>query len=88
MRKAIRRGSEAEEVRKHQDHVTGAWKRISKQRRRVNISYDPSMVTALQHGTRMDEEDLKKTCFKINFFQLRIKSEHFDFQRGFAQTFI
>jgi len=58
MRKAIRRGSAEEEVRKHRDRVTGAWKRISKQRRRV--SYDPSMVTALQHG----EEGFKKTCIK------------------------
>jgi len=30
------------------DRVTGAWKQISKQRRRVDVSYDPSMVTALQ----------------------------------------
>ena len=45
--KAIRRGSEEEEVRKHQDGVTGAWKQISKQRQRVNVSYNPSEVTAL-----------------------------------------
>jgi len=37
------------------DRVTVAWKQISKQRRRVDVSYDPSMVTALQHGTWMDE---------------------------------
>jgi len=41
--------------------VTGAWKQISKQRRRVNVSYDSSMVTTLQHGTWMDEEGFKKT---------------------------
>jgi len=58
VRKAIRRGSAGEEVRKHRDRVTGAWKQISKQKRRVDISYDPSMVTALQHGTWMDEERL------------------------------
>ena len=62
--KAIRRGSAEEEVRKHRDRVTGAWKQISKQRRRVDVSYDPSMVTALQHGTWMDEEGFKKTCIK------------------------
>jgi len=30
VRKAIRQGSAEEEVRKHQDRVTGAWKQISK----------------------------------------------------------
>ena len=50
VRKAIRRGSAEQEVRKHRDRVTGAWKQISKQRRRVDVSYDPSMVTFLQHG--------------------------------------
>jgi len=60
VQKVIRRGS-AEEDR---DRVTGAWKQISKQRRRINVSYDPSMVTALQHGTWMDEEDFEKTCIK------------------------
>jgi len=49
--KVIRRGSSEEEVHKHRDRVTGAWKQISKQRRRVDVSYDPSMVTALQNGT-------------------------------------
>ena len=64
---AIRRGLAEEEVRKHQDRVTGAWKQISKHRRRVDVSYDPSMVTALQHGMWMDsdEEGFKKTCMKV-----------------------
>jgi len=62
--KSIRRGSVEEEVRKHWDRVTGAWKQISKQRSRVDVSYDPSMVTTLQHGTWMDEEGFKKTCIK------------------------
>jgi len=62
VREVIRRGSAEEEVRKQRDRVTGAWKQISEQRRRVNVSYDPSMVTALQHGTWMDEEGFKKTC--------------------------
>jgi len=47
VRKAIRRGSAEEEVCKHRDPtscVTEAWKQISKQRRRVDVSYDPSMV--------------------------------------------
>jgi len=39
---AIRRGSAEEEVCKHRDRVTGAWKQISKQRQRVDVSYDPS----------------------------------------------
>jgi len=64
VRKAIRQGSAEEEVRKHRDRLTGAWKQISKQRRRVDVSYDLSMVTALQDGTWMDEEDFKKTCIK------------------------
>ena len=51
MRKAIRRGSAEDQVRKHRDRVTGAWKQISKQRQRVDVTYEPSMVTALQHGT-------------------------------------
>ena len=51
-------------VRKHRDRVTGAWKQISKQRRRVDVSYDPSIVMAIQHGTWMDEEGFKKTCIR------------------------
>ena len=47
VRKAIRRGSAEEEVRKHRDRVTGAWKQISKQRRRVDVRYAPSIVTVL-----------------------------------------
>jgi len=68
VRKAIRRGSAEEEVRKHRDRVTGAWEQISKQRRRVDVSYDPShvMVTALQYGTWMDEEGFKKTFINEN----------------------
>jgi len=62
--KAIRRGSAEGEVRKHRDRVTGAWKQISKERRQVDVSYDPSMVTALQHGTWMYEVGFKKTCIK------------------------
>jgi len=62
--KVIRRGSAEEEVHKHPDRVTGAWKQISKQRRRVDVSYDPSMATTLQHGTWLDEESFKKTCIK------------------------
>ena len=52
------------DLRKHRDRVTGAWKQISKQRRRVDVSYDPSLVSALQHGTRMDKEGFKKTWIK------------------------
>jgi len=64
VRKAIRRGLAEEEVRKHRDPVTGVWKQISKQTRRVDVSYDLSMVMALRHGTWMDEESLKKTCIQ------------------------
>jgi len=64
VRKAIRRGSAEEEVHKNRDRVTEPWKQISKQRRRMDVSYDPSMVTALQHGTWMDEEGFKKTWEK------------------------
>jgi len=52
--KAIRRESPEVDVHKHRDRVSGAWKQISKQRRRINVNYDPSMVTALQQSTRMD----------------------------------
>ena len=31
---------------------------------RNEVRYDPSMVMALQHGTKMDEESFKKTCIK------------------------
>ena len=64
MQKAIRRESTQEEMRKHQDRVRGAWKKISKQTRQVNISCDLSMVTAVRSGTWMDEESFKKTCIK------------------------
>jgi len=37
VQKAIRRGSAEDEVRKHRDRVTGAWKQISKQRRGGNV---------------------------------------------------
>jgi len=57
--KAIRRISAEEEVRKHRDRVTGVWKQISKQRRRLDVSYDPSMVTVLRHGTWMDGKIFK-----------------------------
>jgi len=62
--KAIRPRSAEEEMRKQRDHVTGAWKQISKQRRRVDVSYDPNMVMALRHGTWIDAERFKKTCVK------------------------
>jgi len=65
VRKEIRRRSSEEEARKHWDRVTGDWKQISKRRQRVDVNYDPSMVTALQHGTWMDEEEgFKKTCIR------------------------
>jgi len=62
--KVIRRESAIKEVCKHRDRVTGAWKQISTQRRRVDVSYDPSMATALRRGTWMDEVRFQKTCIK------------------------
>ena len=35
---------------------------------RVDVSYDPSMVTARQHGTWMDEDGFKKTCMMMIAF--------------------
>jgi len=81
VRKAIRRGSAEAEVRKHQDRVTGAWKQISKQRSQVDVSYDSSMVTALQHGTWMDEEGFKKTC-------IREKKKRGDIHQPFYGTWV
>jgi len=81
VRKAIRPGSAEEEVRKHRDCVTGAWKQISKQRQRVDVSYDPSMVTALQHGTWMDEEDFTKIC-------IREKKKRGDIHQPFYGTWL
>jgi len=43
--------------------VIGAWKQISKQRQ-IDVSYDSSVVTALRHGTLMDEGNFKNTCKK------------------------
>jgi len=68
VRKPIRRGSAEEEVRKQQDHVTEAWKQISKhsmkKKRRVNVN-DLSMVMALRQSTCMDEERMKKKASDI-----------------------
>ena len=66
VRKEIRRRSAEEEVYKHRDRVTGAWKQISKQRRQIDVSYDPSMVTALQHGKWMDDEVSKRLVSRRN----------------------
>jgi len=81
VRKTIRRGSAEEEVRKHRDRVTGAQKQISKQRRRVEVRYDPSMVMALQHGTGMDEEGFKKIC-------IREKKNRGDIHQPFYSTWV
>ena len=53
-------------MRQHCDHMTGAWKQISKHRRRVDVSYDPStsMVMAVRHGTWIDGERFIKTCIR------------------------
>jgi len=74
VQKAIRQGSAEEEVRKHRDRVTGAWKQISKQRRRVDVSCEPSMVTALQHGTCMVHGWMRRVS-KILLSRRRKKGE-------------
>ena len=81
VRKAIRRGSAEEEVRKQRDCVTLAWKQICKQRQQDDVSYDLNMVMALQHGTWMDEEGFKKTCIKE-------KKKRGDIQQPFYGTWV
>jgi len=81
VQKAIRQESAEEEVRKHRDCVTGAWKQISKQRRRVDVSYDLTMVKALQHGTWNDEEGFKQTC-------IREKKKRGDIHQPFYGTWV
>jgi len=44
--------------------VAGAWKLISKQRQRVDVSYDMTMVTSLGEGTWMDDETFRNTCIR------------------------
>jgi len=61
VRKVITRGSAEEEVRKHLDRVTGAWKQISKQRRRVDVSYDPSCHGTLQGRGHLKSHGLSET---------------------------
>ena len=46
------------------DSVTSACKQMSKQRRQVDVRYDPSLITALRHGTWMIDERSKMTCIK------------------------
>ena len=43
--RAIRQGSKEKEVRKHKDRVTGAWKQISKQRRRLDVKSQQTKTT-------------------------------------------
>ena len=58
-----------------------SWKQIIKQRRRVDVSYDLSMVTALQHGTWMDAEGFKMTC-------IREKKKRGDIHQPFYGTWV
>ena len=64
VQKEIRRELTGEEVHKNRDCVTGTWKPICKQRQRVSVSYDPSIVTALWQCRWMEEDRVKKTCIK------------------------
>ena len=54
---------------------------ISKQRQRVHVSYVPSVVIALQHGTWMDEQSFKKTC-------IREKEKRGDIHQPFYGTWV
>jgi len=58
VRKAIRQGSAEEKVRKHRDRMTAVWNPMCQ----CLVSYDPSMVTSLQHVSWMDEERFRETC--------------------------
>ena len=50
-RKVIRRGAAENEVQKHRELMTGAWKKISTQRRRFEVNYDPGLLEHLQEDT-------------------------------------
>jgi len=63
VQKAIRRESAEDEVRKHRDHVTGAWKQISKQRRRVDEGYHQYGNGSTAQYMEV-EQGFKKTCIK------------------------
>ena len=62
VRKAIRRGAAENEVQKHRELMTGAWKNISTQRRRFEVNYDPGLLELLQEDTWKNDKDFEKTC--------------------------
>ena len=43
VRKAIRRGAAEDEVQKHRKLMTGAWRKMSTQRRRFEVNYEPNL---------------------------------------------
>ena len=64
VRKAIRRGAAENEVQKHRELMTGAWKKISTQRRRFEVKYDPDLLEILQEDTWKNDKDFEKTCVR------------------------
>jgi len=64
VRKAIRRGAAENEVQKHRELMTGAWKKISTQRRRFEVNYDPGLLEILQKDTWRNDKDFEKTCVR------------------------
>jgi hypothetical protein len=64
VRKVIRRGAAENEVQKHRELMTGAWRQISTQRRRFGVNYDPNLLEILQEDTRKDEKDFEKNLCK------------------------
>ena len=64
VRKAIRRGAAEDEVGKHRELITGAWREISMQRRRFEVKYDLDLFKILQEDTWKNDKDFEKNCIK------------------------
>ena len=64
VRKAIRRQTAENEVQKHRELMTGAWKKISTQRRRFEVNYDPGLLEILQEDKWKNDKDFEKTCVR------------------------
>ena len=62
VRKEIRRGAAEDEVRKNCDCITGALRKISRQRRKADLSNVRSMRNILQTSTWMDQDGFEKAC--------------------------
>ena len=62
VRKAFRRGAAENKLRKHRELMTGAWRKISMQRRRFEVNYDLNLLEILQEDTWKDDKDFEKIC--------------------------